>query len=119
MSNTPNGPGWWQARDGLFYPPERHPDAVGLTASKPAAGNTVDVGTDSVANTLSLIGWIVMGISLVTGVLGTIFSGYVEDRVVAVVLGAIGMVQGLMLVAISRVVHYTRATAVLVAKALK
>lgn len=25
MSDTPNGPGWWQASDGRWYPPESHP----------------------------------------------------------------------------------------------
>jgi len=26
MSYSPQGPGWWQASDGLFYPPDQHPD---------------------------------------------------------------------------------------------
>ncbi len=26
MSNTFEGPGWWLASDGMWYPPERHPD---------------------------------------------------------------------------------------------
>lgn len=26
MSDTSGGPGWWQASDGKWYPPERHPD---------------------------------------------------------------------------------------------
>jgi hypothetical protein len=26
MSDAPHGYGWWQANDGLWYPPERHPD---------------------------------------------------------------------------------------------
>jgi len=25
MSDVAQGPGWWQASDGLWYPPERHP----------------------------------------------------------------------------------------------
>lgn len=25
MSDAPQGPGWWQATDGKYYPPERHP----------------------------------------------------------------------------------------------
>ncbi len=25
MSNAPQGPGWWQASDGNWYPPEQHP----------------------------------------------------------------------------------------------
>lgn len=27
MSDTQNGPGWWQASDGKWYPPESHPSA--------------------------------------------------------------------------------------------
>ena len=26
MSDLSQGPGWWQASDGKWYPPERHPD---------------------------------------------------------------------------------------------
>ena|ERR1700722_5576282 len=26
MSNTSQGPGWWQAADGLWYAPEHHPN---------------------------------------------------------------------------------------------
>lgn len=26
MSMTPQGPGWWEASDGKWYPPEQHPD---------------------------------------------------------------------------------------------
>lgn len=28
MTETPQGPGWWQAADHKWYPPERHPDHV-------------------------------------------------------------------------------------------
>ena len=34
MSDTPVGPGWWQASDGKFYAPELHPD---YTPPQPAA----------------------------------------------------------------------------------
>ena len=27
MSDTPQGPNWWQASDGKWYPPEAHPSA--------------------------------------------------------------------------------------------
>ncbi|MEY2435021.1 MAG: hypothetical protein QOC92_4746, partial [Acidimicrobiaceae bacterium] len=26
MSDSTQGPGWWQAADGKWYPPEQHPD---------------------------------------------------------------------------------------------
>lgn len=47
MSETPAGPGWWQASDGRWYPPESHPSArpappppppAAPTAFPPAAG---------------------------------------------------------------------------------
>lgn len=28
MSDVPQGPGWWQASDGRWYPPESHPSAT-------------------------------------------------------------------------------------------
>ena len=43
MSDTPQGPGWWQASDGKFYPPEQAP------AERPQApggvpASSVDIG---------------------------------------------------------------------------
>jgi hypothetical protein len=29
MNDTPQGPGWWQAADHKWYPPEQHPDNAG------------------------------------------------------------------------------------------
>ena len=39
MSEQSQGPGWWQASDGRWYPPEQHPDhqAAGAPAYPPAA----------------------------------------------------------------------------------
>src|ERR1700722_19379195 len=34
MSMTPQGPGWWEASDHKWYPPEQHPDR---TAAQPPA----------------------------------------------------------------------------------
>jgi hypothetical protein len=31
MSDATQGPGWWQASDGLWYPPEQHPDFSAAT----------------------------------------------------------------------------------------
>jgi hypothetical protein len=36
MSDTAQGPGWWIASDGLWYPPEQHPDAPADEASPTA-----------------------------------------------------------------------------------
>jgi uncharacterized RDD family membrane protein YckC len=35
MSNVPQGPGWWIASDGQWYPPESHPSAVATPAWAP------------------------------------------------------------------------------------
>ena len=35
MSDTPQGPGWWQATDGRWYAPELHPANVARTAQAP------------------------------------------------------------------------------------
>jgi hypothetical protein len=42
MSDKSEGPGWWIASDGKWYPPEQHPsvrgEAVGEGAAQPASG---------------------------------------------------------------------------------
>ena len=40
MSDTSQGPGWWQASDNNWYPPEQHPDYVPLEplAASPVSG---------------------------------------------------------------------------------
>lgn len=35
MSDTQQGPGWWQATDGRWYPPEQHPNYVAPVAPPP------------------------------------------------------------------------------------
>jgi hypothetical protein len=37
MSDASRGPGWWQASDGKWYPPEQHPDAHRLPDPPPAS----------------------------------------------------------------------------------
>lgn len=33
MSDTPQGPGWWRATDGKFYPPEQRPGAEAVPST--------------------------------------------------------------------------------------
>jgi hypothetical protein len=40
LSDTSGGPGWWQASDGKWYPPEQHPDARAAAATAVAAATT-------------------------------------------------------------------------------
>lgn len=42
VSDTPRGPGWWQASDGKFYPPELHP--LGPAGSTPLGGGDPSYG---------------------------------------------------------------------------
>src|ERR1700722_4368699 len=44
MSEVPQGPGWWPATDGKWYPPEMHPDYVNLDTSPPPT-TSVGLGT--------------------------------------------------------------------------
>jgi hypothetical protein len=53
MSDAPQGPGWWQASDGKWYPPEQNPNAgpppgggppPGYGAPAPAGGGNLDIG---------------------------------------------------------------------------
>ncbi len=37
MSNAPQGPGWWQASDGNWYPPEQHPSYTPPPTTAPSA----------------------------------------------------------------------------------
>jgi hypothetical protein len=42
MSDTPQGPGWWQASDGKWYPPEQQPGSGGAATTPPAG--SPDIG---------------------------------------------------------------------------
>jgi hypothetical protein len=55
-SNAPQGPGWWQASDGNWYPPEQHPSDAAPPPPAPAgppgyqpAGQTTGTPAESVA----------------------------------------------------------------------
>ncbi len=40
MSDKPEGPGWWVASDGKWYPPELHPSARDDRAAQATSGGT-------------------------------------------------------------------------------
>ncbi len=46
MSDTSQGPGWWQASDGKWYPPEQAPGggATNVPGMTPAGAGKVDIG---------------------------------------------------------------------------
>jgi hypothetical protein len=41
MSDTSQGPGWWLATDGNWYPPERHPDYTPTSDAATAASSDI------------------------------------------------------------------------------
>jgi hypothetical protein len=43
MSEDQRGDGWWMANDGIWYPPERHPSATGIS-EEPAASRHTEEG---------------------------------------------------------------------------
>ena len=44
MSMTPQGPGWWEASDRKWYPPELHPDRT--APQPPYSADVAPVGGD-------------------------------------------------------------------------
>ena len=58
MSDTSQGPGWWQTRDGKWYAPERHPDYVPPPTPSPSdPPNRPDSGTTTPSPEPSKVTW--------------------------------------------------------------
>ncbi len=70
MSDTPNGPGWWQASDGRWYPPDAHPNA---TAS-PEARAEAEAGGKGRRTGLIVGGAVVATLIVLCG-LGAVLAG--------------------------------------------
>jgi uncharacterized RDD family membrane protein YckC len=98
MSDVSQGPGWWQASDGKWYPPEQAPAAQAPAAQMPAAqmpaaqapggyptaatpGPLADWGTRVLA---TLIDWAASWILVIAGI------------IVAFIIGAISTTLGLL-----------------------
>ena len=118
MSDTSQGPGWWQASDGKWYPPEQAP---GYQDGGQAAGGQASGGTD-IGSTLSYawnkfiqnIGeWIVLWLVLVAvtivfavisavAVAGASFGGF-RFNFVGIIIGLLsGAISGVLYVAIAK-----------------
>ena len=102
MSDTSQGPGWWQASDGKWYPPEQAPGA----APQPSA-NRLDVGAalsygweKFVANlsTMILIVIIFFGVQFVFNMVIQFVrpSGLIAGLLVTGVILAVGIFVGFM-----------------------
>lgn len=107
MSDTSQGPGWWQASDGKWYPPEQAPGAAPQPNAQ-SAGGRLDIGeaisygwNKFVANlsTMILIVIIFFGVQLVFNLLVQFIrpSGVVASLFVTGILLAIGIFIGFMI----------------------
>lgn len=107
MSDTSQGPGWWQASDGKWYPPEQAPGAAPQPAQQPAGGR-LDVGAalsygweKFVANlsTMILIVIIFFGVQLVFNLVVQFVrpSSFVAAMIVSGIILAVGLFIGFMI----------------------
>ena len=120
MSDTSQGPGWWQASDGKWYPPEQAPgyQAGDQGGGAPASGGT-DLGSvfsyswnkfiqnigEWIVLWLIMLGiailFVVISIALAVG--GGIAGTSFRFNFVGIIYGIIvGMVQGVLLVAVAK-----------------
>lgn len=107
MSDTSQGPGWWQASDGKWYPPEQAPGAAPQPAQQPAGGR-LDVGAalsygweKFVANlsTMILIVIIFFGVQLVFNLVVQFVrpSSFIAAMIVSGIILAVGLFIGFMI----------------------
>ncbi len=122
MSDTPQGPGWWQASDGKWYPPEQAPgyQAGGAGGGDAGAGGT-DLGsvlsyswnkfTQSIGEWVVL--WLIMiGVAIVAVVLtiavvagAGVSGGFTGFRfnLLGILIGTFfGAVSGVLMVALAK-----------------
>jgi hypothetical protein len=122
VSDTSQGPGWWQASDGKWYPPEQAPGyqpPVAGAGGLPDGGGGTDLGTtlgyawnkfvQNIGEWIVL--WLIMiGITILFGVLaaalvvGSSMGGFsLRFNFVGIIIGIVaGVVQGVLLVIISK-----------------
>ena len=111
MSDTSEGPGWWQASDGKWYPPEQAPGGGGGTALP--GGYAAGPGDFSIGDALSY-GWnkfvqyigqiivivlVVFAIQIVFSVVSQVLLGRggFAGLVVGILVWVVGIVVGLIL----------------------
>lgn len=107
MSDTSQGPGWWQASDGKWYPPEQAPGAAPQPAQQPVGGR-LDVGAalsygwqKFVANlsTMILIVIIFFGVQFVFNLVVQFVrpNGLITGLIVTGIILAVGLFVGFMI----------------------
>jgi nitric oxide reductase large subunit len=75
MSDTPQGPGWWQASDGKWYPPQQAP---GVGYGTPASDTT---GKSTAALVCSILSFVVCPVIL--AVVGLVLASQAKQEVLA------------------------------------
>jgi uncharacterized RDD family membrane protein YckC len=80
MSDTSQGPGWWQASDGKWYPPESAPTSAQPTGfaggGAAATGELADWGTRAVG---IIIDWAVMVAIVIVGFIVAVVIGQISS----------------------------------------
>lgn len=106
MSDSSQGPGWWQASDGKWYPPEQAPGAQPVSGA--AGGNRLDVGaalsygwtkfTENLGSMIAIVA-IYFGVQLVFNLIVQFVrpSGLVSGLIVSGIILAIGLFIGFMI----------------------
>ncbi|MEJ5255892.1 MAG: hypothetical protein WHS89_11120 [Acidimicrobiales bacterium] len=116
MSDTPQGPGWWQASDGKWYPPEQAPGAQpagsGGAAGDTDVGSTLTYAWNKFVQNIGewIILWLIfLAVAVLFAVLaftlavGGAVTTSIRFNATGLVLGIIGgAVQGVLLVVLAR-----------------
>ncbi len=87
MSDTSQGPGWWQASDGMWYPPEQAP---GYQAPAAAGGGAATVGMSQWG---PLADWGTRAIGILidyAGIFVIVIIGYIIAAILSAISGALG-----------------------------
>jgi hypothetical protein len=113
MSDTSQGPGWWQASDGKWYPPEQAPAGAGGGAGAGVGSYAAGPGDFSIGDALSY-GWnkfvqyigqiivivlVVFAIQIVFSIVSQVLFGRggVAGLAIGTVVWVVGLVVGLIL----------------------
>jgi uncharacterized RDD family membrane protein YckC len=91
MSDSSQGPGWWQASDGKWYPPESAPSTQSAMPGVGPQGNLADWGTRAVGYLIDaglLLGLFIVGaiVALILGAISSTLGGLMFLVVYLVVL---------------------------------
>ena len=114
MSDTSQGPGWWQASDGKWYPPEQAPGYVAPTPGAAPAGGPApgaapagfDVGAaftwtwakfQQNMQPLLILGAVVAGLPFLISLVALFTSSFVIDMALLVLALALGFILPLLL----------------------